>query len=77
MFVTNGVTETMQQQVVIAHVIREIFIMWKMLDASCNGLCIGIMVLKETGELFFTIPVSDFALFDVVAKQQFGLQFLN
>lgn len=66
--------ETLQQQAVIVHVIREVLIICEYIfDSSPGGFASGIMGLTETGKTD-TIPIGHLALFKVMVKQELFFQ---
>lgn len=74
MFVTGDFLEMLQQQIVIGHAFREVFIMFEcMIDAIPGGFASVIMGLAEKGERDTTL-IGDLTLSDVILKQELGLQ---
>lgn len=62
MFVTEDVAEVLKQQVVIAHIIVEVFIIGEyMFDAIRGGFSSGTMGLTKTGKSD-AVPIGDLAV---------------
>lgn len=76
-FLKEDVAEVLQQQVIISHVILEVFVMGEyMFDASRGGFTSGIMDRTETGKSD-AIPIGNLALLEFKVRWELFFHLRN